>query len=308
MQQDARFLPIYTEYPETQAGFLRLYQLLAQQVPWDAVAESCLHLFTNPDPSANEGLASIKAVYPDIYRALFLLAEGENRATERLARRWLRGETLTRGELKDCGFASNIDSPSDCSAAVSVLARVLALKRRLVAAASDDFRLVWILDEAQRLGNAPPRLNQEVNAGLQSTFNATPDYLTLILSFTGVPAPTLPPWLRPALADRIGARNLLLLPPFTRQQAKEFFRELLDHFHTARTADQPFFPFTNGAVDYMLARVLHGKLASLGDFAEKEGIRPRALIKYAHGVLEEHVQVEGPLPIDESFVAAVFPK
>jgi hypothetical protein len=119
MKSDQRFLPIYTEYPDTLSGLVRLYQLFAQQVPWDAVAGSCLHLFTNPDPTANEGLASIKAVHPDLYRAFFLLAEGESPVRERLSRRWLRGEPLGRAELRECGFARSIDSPADCAAAVS---------------------------------------------------------------------------------------------------------------------------------------------------------------------------------------------
>lgn len=306
MKSDPRFLPVYTEYPDIQAGFVRLYQLFAQQVPWDAVADSCLHLFTNPDPKANDGLSSIKAVHPDLYRAFFLLAEGESAARERLARRWLRGEPLVRVELRECGFAASIDSPADCAAAVSVLARILALKRRMTHG-TEDFRVVWIIDECQRLGNAPKRLNEEVNAGLQSTFNASPDYLTLILSFTGAPNKSLPGWLRPELADRIGARNLLLLPPMARQQAKAFFRELLAHFRRSPSSD-PFFPFTEASVDCMLARVLGGKLAFLGELTESSGVRPRALIKCAHSVLEEHMHVEASLPIDEKFVAGLFPK
>jgi hypothetical protein len=308
MRSSDRFLPIYTEYPETQASFLELYQLLSQRVPWEQVADSCLYLFTNPDPTANEGLAAIKAVYPDLYRAFFLLAEGEDPPKSRLARRWLRGEQLVRVDLRTAGFAQSLASPSDCAAAISVLARVLGLKASVTYGAAGNFRIVWILDESQRLRKASQRVNQEVNAGLQSAFNSTPDYLSLVLSFSGVPEPKLPDWLRPELADRIGIRNLILLPPLGRVQAMDFFRELLSHFRNELVVPTPFFPFTERAIDHMIGRVTKGKLALIEGFVEKDGVRPRALVKCAHAVLEEHVALGLDPPIDETFVARLFPK
>jgi hypothetical protein len=46
----------------------------------------------------------------------------------------------------------------------------------------------------------------------------------------------------------------------------------------------------------------------LGGLVEKDGIRPRAIIKYLHAVLQEHVDLSAPLPIDENFVTRVIPK
>ena len=308
LRSSARFLPIYTEYPESEASFLAIYQSLAQRIPWNDVTESCLHLFTNPDPTANKGLAEIKMVHPDIYRAFFLIAEGEEPVKTRIARRWIRGERLSATDLRAVGLSHTLSTPSECAAAISVLARVLGLKSKLVDQPSQSFRLVWILDESQRLAKAPRRLNHEINAGLQSAFNSTPDYFSLILSFSGIPEKTLPKWLRPELADRIGARSLILLPPFNRQQAKKFFMELLANYQTSSTHAEPFFPFTESAVDYMVVRVLKGKLALIEGFTEQAGVRPRALIKCAHAVLEEHQELGEDPPIDERFVARVFPK
>jgi hypothetical protein len=307
MRVNEAFLPIYTEYPETQASFLEIYQLLAQRVPWQHVADSCFQLFVSSEPTIEAALADIRSVHPDIYRAFFLLAEGEDKGKARLALRWLRGETLARTDLRDAGLSQALSTPPECAATISVLAKLLGLK------ASQDkakhpFRLVWIVDECQRLGSAAARLNQEVNAGLQSTFNATPDYLSLILSFSGVPEQQIPRWLRPELADRIGMRNLILLPPLDRKAAKEFLRELLDHFRTSGPANAPFFPFTESAIDYMIARVIHGKLALIDGFTEDEGVRPRALMKIAQAVLEEHLESGAKVPIEERFVAQMFPK
>lgn len=307
MRESSAFLPVYTEYPEAQASFLEIYQLLAQRVPWKEVAESCFQLFADPDPAIEAALSDIRSIHPDIYRAFFLLAEGEDIAKARLALRWLRGETLPRTDLRVAGLTQSLSTPADCAAAVSVLAKLLGLKSKQ-AKAEQPFRLVWIVDECQRLGTAASRLNQEVNAALQSTFNATPDYLSLVLSFSGVPEQKMPKWLRPELADRIGMRNLILLPPLDRKGAKQFLRELLAHFQTTALSDSPFFPFTDSAVDYMIARVIHGKLALIEGFTESDGVRPRALMKIAHAVLEEHMERGAKVPIEEQFVAKTFPK
>jgi hypothetical protein len=46
----------------------------------------------------------------------------------------------------------------------------------------------------------------------------------------------------------------------------------------------------------------------LGSLVEKEGIRPRALIKCCGALVQEHVDKQLPLPIDEKFVASMMPK
>ena len=105
------------------------------------MTESCLHLFTNPDPAANKGLAEIKMVHPDIYRAFFLIAEGEEPVKTRIARRWIRGERLSATDLRAVGLSQTLSTPSECVAAISVLARVLGLKSKLVDQPSQSFSL-----------------------------------------------------------------------------------------------------------------------------------------------------------------------
>jgi len=304
MRQRGGFLPIYTEYPEAPATFSELYQGLAQRIDWDALADSCLHLFVTDEPEAAAGLAEVRLTHPDIYRALFLLAEGEDVKGAKLARRWMRGEELAKADLRAASLSRALRTPADCAAAISVLARILALKH----SNKPPLRLVWILDECQRLKLAPPRLNQEINAGLQSAFNSTPDHLTLILSFSGKPERSFPDWLRPELGDRIGARNVILLPPFTRQQARTFLRELLEHYRRSGDSLPPFFPFSEAAIEALIARLLKGDRTALGDIVEKDGIRPRALVKCCHAALQEHLHAGAAPPIDESFMARMLPQ
>lgn len=304
------YLPIYSEYPEASSGFVEIYERLARNIEWDLIAEFCFELFVEANDDTSKSLRQIKLVQPDIYRSFFLLAEAEDKAKAKLARRWLRGEELTRGELRESGLAKNLRSPGDCANAISVLAKLLGLKQRAKGDQQRPFRLVWIIDECQRLQNTSTRSNQEVNAALQTTFNSTPDHLTLILSFTGKPEKKFPAWLKPELADRIGAKNLVLLPPFTRDEARVFLVDLLAHYRTPGQEVAPLFPFTDKAVEYMLGRLLKGDLNAfgLGTLVEQEGIRPRALIKCCQAILEEHVEKGMQPPIDEKFVVSALPK
>jgi hypothetical protein len=310
MDSPELFLPIYSEYPESPASFVEIYGKLARNIPWDRIADFCFQLFAGADDATSKSLGQIRLVQPDIYRAFFLLSEGEDRGKAKLANRWFRGEQLSRTELREAALANNLHAPGDCAGVISILAKLLGLKQQTAPSGTPPFRLVWIIDECQRLENASKRINQEVNAGLQSTFNSTPDHLTLILSFTGRPEKGFPDWLRPELADRIGARNVILLPPLSRDAARGFLLELLDHYRTTGQSVERFFPFTEKAVDYMIGRLLKADVNAfgLGSLVEKEGIRPRALIKCCGAVLQEHVDKQLPLPIDERFVATVIPK
>jgi hypothetical protein len=304
-------LPIYSEYPESPTGFVDIYSRLAQNVDWDWVADLCFQVFlSDSDPLAAACLAQIRLLQPDTYRAFFLVAEGESRTKARLARRWFRGEQLTRTELRDAALSKNLDSTGDCAAVISVLAKLLGLKRQITSPHANPFRLVWVIDECQRLQGSPPRLIQEVNAGLQSTFNSTPDYLTIILSFTGKPDARHPKWLRPELADRIGVRNLILLPPFSMEQARNFSLELIGYYRSGDSAPSPFFPFTEKAIQLVLQRLRKPELGALGlgELVEKDGIRPRAIIKYLHAILQEHMDQSAALPIDDSFIGRVIPR
>jgi len=304
------FLPIYSEYPESPSGFVEIYERLARNIEWDVVADACFTLFVEASGETAKGLNQIKLVQPDIYRSFFLLAEGEDKAKAQLARRWLRGEQLPRAELKQTGLAQNLSSAGDCASAISVLAKLLGLRQKMSGAGQTPFRLVWIIDECQRLQNTPGRVNQEVNAALQSTFNSTPDHLTIILSFTGKPEKKFPSWLKPELADRIGAKNVILLPPLSKDEARTFLRDLLAHYRSAGKDIDALFPFSDAAVEHMLKRLMKGDLNAfgLGALVEQEGIRPRALIKCCQAILEEHMEKKASLPIDEKFAASVLPK
>jgi hypothetical protein len=139
------------------------------------------------------------------------------------------------------------------------------------------FRVIWILDEFQRIERCSQSVAREINAGLHSLFNACPAGLTIIISFSGSPDATrLPDWLSPELRDRIGATKVMILPPFQSPEALEFIGEVLAHFRAPNAATtDPFSPFTKEACEYVIAYL-----------AKRSDLRPRIIMHAMHAILE----------------------
>jgi len=137
-------------------------------------------------------------------------------------------------------------------------------------------RIIWMIDEFQQVGASKP-VAREVNNCLHSIFNRCPNSLSLFISFSGRPEKSYPSWLSPELADRIGVQRVVLLPPLSREEAKVFVQDALDHFRPASVTDSPgLFPFEENTVDMIL------------DLIEKDRreIRPRNIMQYFTAVLE----------------------
>ena len=96
--------------------------------------------------------------------------------------RWLRAEALPISDCRKLGISKRIASSEESTRVLTGIIRVFGLS-----AASQNHvnsRLIWLLDELQRIDQIPPRVQHEINTGLHSTFNACPMGLTMILSFS----------------------------------------------------------------------------------------------------------------------------
>ena len=142
--------------------------------------------------------------------------------------------------------------------------------------------MIWILDEFQRIGRCSAKLREEVNIALSSTFNACPKCLSLFVSFSGNPQKGLPSWFSRELRDRIGRTKIFVLPPMRSDEALFFVKDALRQFRPASfDEDSPYFPFTEEAVQTILAEI-----------ATTSELRPRAIMHAMSAVLEE---ADGPI-------------
>jgi hypothetical protein len=211
---------------------------------------------------------------PDLAAALHLLATGD--AERRLlAARWLRGEALPASRLRSIGVSKRIDSAEEAVRILAALADLLneAARSRGRAGA----RLIWILDEFQRIDECSGKVKEEINAGLRAAFNACPYGLSLFISFSGNPQKGLPSWFGRELRDRIGRTKIFVLPPMRSDEALTFVSDVLHHFRPAGfDRSEPCFPFTQEAVQAILAET-----------AKTSELRPRAIMHAMSAVLEE---------------------
>lgn len=86
-------------------------------------------------------------------------------------------------ELRRAGLSRPIKSPEDAIRVFPQLVSILTLARKQQGAPVG--RLLWLIDEFQRVSEAGPKALREINTGLHSTFNSCPLGLSLVLSLWG---------------------------------------------------------------------------------------------------------------------------
>ena len=264
--------PVYTEFPRSIKNFVDLYRAFASSMNLQTFADAFLELGTSPQQQSIYNELLFKN--PDLANALRNLVTGtpQDRAT---ALRWLRGDALPQADFRRIGISQRIRT-SDLG--TQTLASLLNL---LIAAEKSrgrqGHRLIWLIDEFQRVQHAGKNAILDVNAGLHSLFNACPAGLSLVLSFSGQPAPkNLPPWFSREMKDRIGVTKVMLLPPFQRTEAKGFVEDVLKHFRLAGSNASALYPFTAESCEAVF------------DYLEDNGnLRPRFVMDAFNAVLEK---------------------
>jgi len=270
---ERRLHAVYSEFPKAAQSFVDLYRSFAAGLDFDDLIDAYLEISTAPEATAFE--RSMMQASPDLVTALRVLAMGAT-GDQATAIRWLRGDILTASEFRRVGIAQRIRTSEEASRILSAIIRLFSL-----AADSSNLgisRVLWLLDEFQRIELLPPRLRQEVSTGLHSTFNAAPVGLAIVLSFSGRPAKHLPDWLTPELRDRIGRTKVLMLPPMVTQEGLEFVKDVLARFRMPEYPldIDPFFPFSEEACR-----------AILEDIQKQEDLKPRSIMLAFGAVLQE---------------------
>lgn len=263
---------IYSEFPQSPRSFLDIYRSFALGLDQEVLYEAYLEICTSPDSSRL--VSKLSGSSFDLVSALKVLVFGDS-ADKELAMRWLRAEALPIPECRKLGISKKIASSSDSSRILTGLVRMFGL----VASSQNQInsRLIWLLDELQRIAELPPRVRNEINTGLHSTFNACPTGFSMVLSFSGHPTEKLPVWFSPELKDRIGRTRVMILPPMQTIDALKFVKDVLAHSRQSeQTNGDPYFPFTETTCR-----------AIIDDIANHDELKPRAIMQAFNIVLAE---------------------
>lgn len=256
-------LPIYTELPREARGFGDLYRSSISQVDVEKLVDAFLDYSTRPTV---DKVGLTHGLDPDLAAALRQAAVSDKPVQVLLAQ-WLLGNPLQRQALRDLGVGGKIDKTEKCASVFADVVRLMAPRD----AGQGTRRVIWIIDEVQRVEDLTPTAQRSVLSGLVGLFNRCPTGLTIMLSYTGEPKQKgLPEWIPADLKDRIGLERPMLLPPLGLDDAALLIRELLAHFRPAGLTlpTNPYFPFEEASISGLIK-----VLSRAGD------LKPRALME-----------------------------
>ena len=251
-QHHQRLLPVYTELPREAAGFADLYRAMVAQFDCTSIIEGFLEFSTRP---ATES-AFRRTLDQDLESALTQAALGD-KPLRVLLKQWLLGSVQPPRSLRQLGVGARINTAEKCT---TILADLVMLMNRRNGDQDDHHRVIWIIDELQRVDEMRPTARRSILSGVVGVFNRCPSGLTLLFSYTGQPAEEeLPAWIPADLKDRIGLERPLLLPPLRSEEAVLLIKELLDRFRLPGSSPaNDFHPFERAAVESLVSALSTG--------------------------------------------------
>jgi hypothetical protein len=266
-------VPVYTEFPKSVRGFLDIYKAFIAKIDLERVGDAYMEVYSNSGGDALH--KELLFDFPDLVTAFRKLIGG-NDHEQMVALRWFRVEVSELRVLRGIGINRPLGAAEDAVKLISWIVRLLAEASRL--RSQGLLRVIWMLDEYQRIKLCRAPAQTEINGCVHALFNRCPNSLTILISFTGKPEEKkLPTWLSGEIRDRIGIEKVFLLPPLSNDEARQFVLDVLCHFRNpVGDRSEGFFPFTRDSVDHVLRVV-----------KERAQMKPRSIMQFFNAVLEE---------------------
>jgi hypothetical protein len=215
----------FVEMPEQIGSFLDLYRRLVGALPLERLAEAVVKAQSSaPDP---------------LYRAANVLLNGGT-DERRIIAEWLLAGRPTIRELKQCsGITARIE---DDTAATDMMCAICA------AFAESQTRLLFLVDEYQRVGVLRQQARDRVLSSLRTVFSRSPSYFSMILSVHSLVEQNALEFVPPELKTLIGRRPTISLPAMDSDDAEAFVRGRFSCFRPSGFTGGPTDPFSPDAV------------------------------------------------------------
>jgi len=240
-----QIIPLYTEFPKSLNSFVDLYRYFVQ-----TSKVSIVRIVRQLKPHELE--LKIEAA-----RRISPIVAGE-----------LANFTHTE-VFNEENFISGINTTDEAVTALHALIQFLT--------SGESHRVLWLLDEFQRLEKMGPKLKNEINVGLHSLFNACPNGLALIFSFSIRAKEDALRVLSKEIVDRIGVSKIIQIPMMNESESMQFIADLLYEFrHDEEKAPSLYFPFTEESVKYLIHVI-----------KDNSELKPRTLMQYFGAVLDQ---------------------
>lgn len=293
-------IPIYVEFPKSTKNFLDIYRAFLSGIDLEIINDAYLEVFTSPKKGKIQ--KELQFDFPDLSIALRLLYQGSPDQQE-IVIRWLRTEYREKQILRRIGVVKPIQFAEDANKVMSWLIRLI---NEGEAFSGEITKVLWMVDEYQRIEKLRRPAIDEINGCLHSIFNKCPNGLSIIISFSGYPEERrFPAWLSSEIKDRIGIEKPLLLPPLLKEEVFEFVRDVLRHFRNpSSTVPEECFPFSKEAVEKII-EIIEDKAK---EAKREDQPKPRTIMQFFDTVLREADPLieEGKMEvIDPEFVDMV---
>lgn len=165
----------YCELPKETRSFKSVYEQIARQLPERALIDQ-IRIFR--EEYGDQWLEAPELQGDrDTPRVLWALAQTSDQPQGEIARKWLRGETLLAAERRIINNISPIKTSDDATRTLGTICRLLVRNE-------GSCRLVLMLDEFQRIGEASAKRLYEVNSGIHTLYNSCPTGLAVILTYS----------------------------------------------------------------------------------------------------------------------------
>lgn len=287
------FIPIYIEFPKDTHSFLDLYKSFIEKFDIETLQETFLEVFTSP--KKDEARRKLHQDFPDLFNALSVLSQ-EKPDKVAIANYWLRAQNIPMRDLRTINLTTRIDGAEKALKVITWLITLFSWAHSDIA--SSTARIIWMIDEFQRMTKCRKPVQDEINGCLQSVYNRCPSSFTLFLSFSGDPSDKMPSWLSREVADRIGMEPIITLPPLSLNEAKQFIRDVLTQFRgNIDSAPSPIFPFSKNSIDAIV------------EWVNKKGkLKPRSIMQACDAVLkaaDPKIESKTLQIVDTGFVSLV---
>ena len=255
-------LPVYTEYPKTVKSFLDLYIYFVSELGVDFILDIAEEILAGDKEQTFR--RSLSSVSSDFVNALSLLKD-----QRLLVRRWIMGDKIHRNVLSSYGITKRIETSDDAVKILSCIFKMIELSDRYS-------RILWMIDEFQRIGTEKKNVLEDINTGFHSVFNSCPNSFSLFFSFSVKEKKQMFSHLSKEIIDRIGIQKIIEIPKMSSQDAFSFISDLLYEFRfDPDKVPNTFFPFDEDAVQYVISLI-----------ERTSELKPRAIMQYFSAVLE----------------------
>jgi hypothetical protein len=276
-------LCIYSELPATPQNFMAIYRELVLAVPEQGLAEA-IRAYRQRQAGRDWLAGPLLAGDRDTATVLWTLAQFADHEQGQVARRWLRGEKLTR---KECSLIDGVQAMRSDQDAL----RALTTMMRLLTELPERRRVVLMLDEFQRIGTVSRQRGLAISAAIKSLYDSCPNRLSIFLSYSFGDASSIRFLTSPDVLSRVNRQYRL--DHLTKFEATRFVSELLRAAASGNASHGEV--FAQAAIVDVVSRL---------DLDCHGAITPRRLSQAFGNILSEALRMgERAFPIGVGFVA-----